>query len=526
MTPLTQLPEWQALNTHYQTQFPIRLTDLCQIPHRFAQCSARLNGILVDFSKHFFTEETQHLLISLANACHLNQAIADLFSGEKINTTENQPALHTALRNVTRSVLSVDGHNVMTDVRQILQKMTQWVDAVNNQTYRGYTNQPITDVVHIGIGGSALGPQLVTQALAHYATHLNIHFVSSPDGAQWNHVCRHLNPATTLFLIVSKSFSTLETLTNAHRAKQWFSEKTRNPDAFNAHFIGVSADMAKMTAFGIHPDRQFPLWHWVGGRYSVWSTAGLTIALSIGSERFKSFLHGATLADEHFQQTPWQHNIPVMLALLDFWYIHFFAVKSWVVLPYSSRLAQLPRYLQQLFMESNGKSITHTGERVNYPTGIVFWGEEGSSAQHSFFQLLYQGTQWIPVEFVVPVQSPHGHDRTLANALAQARHLMVGNDTLTAKAPHCHVPGNIPSTMILLSELNPSTMGTLLALYEHRTFVQSVLWNINAFDQWGVQLSREIPDYLLPALQNNSDLTELDLDDSTRHLILYARSLL
>lgn len=529
MTQLTTLPQWHALQAHYQAVQKQPLSAFFDTePHRFDHFSSQMGELLVDYSKHYVTKETIELLIALAQARNLPDAITALFSGDTINRTENRAALHTALRQLDNTPIYIDQYDIMPEVQRQRTKMERFVDGVHKKTICGFSGKPFTDVVNIGIGGSDLGPKMAAQALQPYCRpDLRLHFVSHVDGDHLAELLPQLKPETTLFIITSKTFTTVETLANAKTAQAWFLDQTRDHRAFQQHFIGVSANEENMTAFGIVPDNQYLIWDWVGGRYSLWSTVGLPLALGLGTAQFKQFLQGGFEVDCHFRSQPFESNLPVLLGLLDVWYINFFQTKSLAIMPYAYGLRELPSYLQQLFMESCGKHVTNQGEFVEYDTGTVIWGAAGTNAQHAFFQLLHQGTQWLPVEFIVPCRSFHNlhhhQDLALANALAQAQALMEGQRA-PDKEPFRHYAGSRPSTMVLFPRLRPEILGQLIALYEHRVFVQSVIWDINPFDQWGVELGKKISKRLLPALQKGTTLNELDLDDSTRQLIQYAGS--
>jgi glucose-6-phosphate isomerase len=515
-TSLTNLPEWQALQQHQQIIAPLHMRDLFHHDaERFTKFSLSAASIFLDYSKNRITNETLLLLNNLATRCQLEKQIHDLFNGASVNHSENRPALHTALRDRTIPSIRVDGKNIMPDIRATQAKMVAFTEQVHN-------TKTITDIVSIGIGGSQLGTVLVTEALAHYANpDLRLHFISNIDGTAISKILKQLNPATTLFIVASKSFSTIEVLTNAHTAKQWFLQHSSTEKTFSKHFIAITAQPQKAQAFGISAENIFPFWDWVGGRYSVWSAIGLPIMLSIGAEKFFELLDGAHAMDQHFCSASFSHNMPVILGLLDIWYNNFFGASARAILPYDQTLQSLPTYLQQLHMESLGKRVTQTGDPLHITTGQIIFGYVGTDAQHSFCQLLHQGTLFIPTDFIAVINHHHPlnnhHAILLANAFGQSQALMLGKDFST---PHKALPGNQASNTILLDELTPYSLGALLALYEHRTFVQSVIWNINAFDQWGVEIGKELANVILPALSTKNPAL-VDQDSSTAGLIKY-----
>ena len=477
MVSLMQSKPWQALVAHQQTMRTLTLQQLfTNNPHRFTNFSQQLNELLIDYSKHFITPETLSLLIDLANAQHLKQKIKDLFDGKNVNFTENKPALHMALRD----------KNLRPEVAKVQIQMEQFIANVQN----------ITDVIHIGVGGSDLGARLAINSLASYApSTINFHFISALDGKETIPLMEKLNPATTLVIITSKTFTTADTMVNARTIRDWFQNKNTN---WQQHFIGVSANAEKMTEFGILPKHQFLFWDWVGGRYSIWSAAGLVVALAIGMKNFKDFLAGAYLVDQHFLNTPFENNIPVILGLLSIWYNNFWDAETQAILPYDSTMLYFPAYLQQLEMESLGKSLDSKKNKINYQTGQIIWGGGGQQGQHAYYQLLHQGTRLVPVDFILPTQTSL---LNLANALAQSRTLLLNNS---------------PSTTFIFPKLTPRTLGMLLALYEHKVFVQSAIWDINAFDQPGVELGKEISKSLLSSLEQKK--INLQYDNSTRGL--------
>ncbi len=508
-----------------------------QDPKRGKRLSLEAAGLFVDFSKNRIVDETLRLLYALAEECGVAQAIADMFRGAKLNTTEQRAVLHTALRRRSDEPLFLDGENVMPYVLAELEKMRSFCDVVHRGQWRGYSGKRLTDAVHIGIGGSHLGPLLVTQALIPYrCPGLQVHFVANVDSADIYHTLSQLDPETTLFIIASKTFTTQETMANAVTAKQWFLSKAQDASAVARHFVALSTNPTATKQFGIANDNVFAFWDWVGGRYSVWSSIGLPVVLSIGMENFEEFLRGAYLMDEHFRSSDLSRNAPLILALLGIWYVNFFGLHSHAIIPYDIHLERLPNYLQQLDMESNGKSVNGDGQAVDYATGGVIWGAPGTDSQHAFFQLLHQGTQVIPVDFILGRQShyPMGkHQEMLrANCLAQAEALMRGKTAAEVKAdllaagmppaelerlaPHRTFPGNKPSTVILYEKLTPRTLGALLALYEHKVFVQGRIWGINSFDQWGVELGKQLAGPILSQLTGGE---RAEHDSSTANLI-------
>lgn len=541
-TALTRLPAWQALSDHQRVAAGFNLRELFEKdPARFDKFSLRCGDLLLDYSKHLITDDTLRLLIDLARQRELPAWIARLFSGGKINTTENRAALHTALR-ADRTVM-LDGENIVDDVRQMLARMDRFCEGVRNGKLTGFSDHAFTDIVSIGIGGSSLGPALATEALAPYAApHLNFHFVSNVDGAHLAGTLAPLDPETTLFIVASKTFTTLETLANAHSARDWLVAKSGDAKTVARHFVAVTANASAARDFGVDPEQVFEFWDWVGGRYSVWSAVGLPVALSTGMERFRELLAGARDMDEHFRTTPLERNMPVILGLLGIWYMNFFGTTSHAVLPYDQSLRLLPDHLQQLEMESNGKRTTRGGLPADYATAPVIWGAAGTDAQHSFFQLLHQGTQMIPADFIACCRSHYDlnehHTMLLANFLAQSEALMRGlsaaeveaamrdqalpEDRIRELLPHRTFPGNRPSSSILLRKLEPRTLGALIALYEHKVFVQSVIWDVNAFDQWGVELGKRLASRILPELATSAPISSHDA--STNGLINFFKT--
>ncbi len=523
-TPLLSTPEWQALQAHQRAVAGLRLDQLFAADaHRFENFSLQYAGLLLDYSRHFLTADTLPLLVALARARDLPTWISRMYAGERINHTENRAALHIALR--ADGPVFCEGHDVTLEVRRVLAHMEHFVTAVRNGTHTGCSGKRITDVVNLGIGGSYLGPQLACQALRAYAHGgIRAHFVSNVDGENLAAVVADLNAASTLFIVSSKTFTTQETMTNAASARRWLMSQLGNAAATGKHFAAVTADAEKATQFGIPPAQVFDTWDWVGGRYSLWSAVGLPLALYAGMAAFNALRVGARLMDSHFRDAPLEHNLPVVLGLLDIWYINFFGARSRAVLPYAHGLSRLPAYLQQLEMESLGKSVARDGSTVDYATGHIVWGEPGSDSQHSFFQLLHQGTQLIPAELIAACRSAAGnaeqHTLLLAHFFAQGEALMKGN--VGAPTPHAAVTGNRPSTSILVDELDAQHLGMLLALYEHKVFVQSVIWDINAFDQWGVALGKQLAARIAPALAGEAPSATHDA--STHGLINYYKA--
>lgn len=541
MTTITRLPEWQKLIEHKKHFSSCHMRDLFQKnPQRFQQFSVTTPFLLFDYSKNILSQETLTLLLQLAEAIHLPEKIDALFTGQKINNTEGLPALHTALRNKNRAVF-IDGENVTPAIQAAVDKIKNFTGKVRHQKWLGFSGKPITDIVNIGIGGSDLGPRMAIHALAAYHhSKLKFHFIANIDGTVITQTLKKLNPETTLFIVSSKSFNTIETLTNARTAKEWFIIMTQQNN-LDKNFIAVTGNTEKALKFGISKENIFPLWDWVGGRYSLWSAIGLPIALAIGMKNFEEFLEGAYYMDQHFQKTELTQNISLIMGLINVWYRNFFNAAAHAILPYDERLKYLPAYLQQAKMESQGKQVRYNGKKISYKTGQIIFGETGTNGQHSFHQLLHQGTQFIPVDFIA--SSSHQHDLDhhhtilLANALSQSKTLMEGktkaeilmelqNTKLTKKqiqqlAPHKVLPGNRPSNFLLFSSISPFNLGALIAIYEHSIFVESAIWQINAFDQWGVENGKKTADEILPLLENPD--RPLTSDDSTNGLIEYYR---
>lgn len=506
-------------------------------PARFEKFSIAFEDILLDYSKNRITEETKALLVQLAKECGLVDAIAAMFSGERINVTENRPVLHTALRNQSDQPVYVDGKDVMPDVKRVLAQMKAFTEKIISGQWKGYTGKEITDVVNIGIGGSDLGPVMVTEALKAYKTRLNVHFVSNVDGTHIAETLKAVDPETTLFLIASKTFTTQETMANAHTAKDWFLASGALQEDVAKHFAALSTNTEAVRAFGIDTQNMFEFWDWVGGRYSLWSAIGLSISLAIGFDNFEELLKGAYDADVHFKETSFESNIPVILALLGVWYNNFFQAESHAILPYDQYLHRFAAYFQQGDMESNGKYVDRNGQQVDYQTGPIIWGEPGTNGQHAFYQLIHQGTKLIPCDFIAPANSlnPIGnhHQLLLSNFFAQTEALMNGKteeevvaefkkagkseQEIEALKAYKVFEGNRPTNSILFKIMTPRTLGRLIAFYEHKIFVQGVIWNIYSFDQWGVELGKQLANQILPELSDANTVTSHD--SSTNGLI-------
>lgn len=516
---------WQSLVIHKEIISGINLQEMFkQDPERAERFSKKFNNLYIDYSKRHVTEETIQLLISMAQSTDLSGAIQKLFSGANINRTENNAAMHMALRASVDKSFIVEGEDISKLVHDELQHMQNFVAALHSGELKGYTGKPIESVINIGIGGSDLGPKLATAALTDFAvSDIDIHFVSNVDLHDINASLEKSNPETTLVIISSKSFTTKETLLNAEMAIRWL--KLNGCDDLNKHLVAVTANHHAAMTFGVKEENIFQLWNWVGGRYSLWSAVGLPIAIRIGMDHFRDFLSGASSMDQHFCEQPLENNLPVILALIDIWYINFFHAETLAIFPYDHSLKMLPAYIGQLIMESNGKQIDNEGDQIEYSTSPVIWGGIGINAQHAYFQCLHQGTQIIPVDFIISLKSNRKnkkhHQELVANCLAQSEALMNGQiDTdpaETDQAPYRNIPGNRPSTTILLDDLSPATLGSLLCLYEHRCFVQAHIWNINPFDQWGVELGKNLSRQISDELDRNTN--EQAHDSSTNHLM-------
>ncbi|MBT2771615.1 glucose-6-phosphate isomerase [Halomonas sp. ISL-60] len=529
MFQLTRSVTWQALDRLRDKTANDRIRDyFTNDPQRFEKMSLRVGGLFLDYSKHHVSGEVLAKLLELADHSALVQRRAQMFSGDIINVTENRPVLHTALRNLSDEPVHVDGEDVMPEITRTREQIKVFSEAVRSGEWKGYNGQRIKDVVNIGIGGSDLGPNMAVRALLKYRhPELHFHFVSNVDGTHIQKVLSRLDPATTLFIVSTKTFSTQETLLNAKTARRWFLENAGEDADVGAHFIAASTNRKAAMEFGIREENVFEFWAWVGGRYSMWSSIGLPIALSIGFEGFIELLEGAHEMDSHFINAPFSENMPVLMALIGIWYINFIGAETQAIVPYDQALNQLPSFLQQLDMESNGKSVDIFGHPVNYKTGPIVWGQTGSNGQHAFFQLLHQGTRYVPIDFIASLKPEPGvedhHFALLTNMLAQANAFMEGSQgdskELSQHDPYS-CPGNRPSSTLLLDELTPKNLGALIALYEHKVFVQGVIWNINSFDQWGVQLGKRIAGEISERIDTNA----ADFDTSTQGLLELVRA--
>ncbi len=536
---LTQSPAWLALGKHWQSMADVHMRALFeQDPRRFEKFTLSAADILLDYSKNRITEETMKLLRALAREADVEGWRERMFRGERINFTEKRPVLHVALRNRSNRPILVDGEDVMPAVNAVLARMERFVGKVRSGEWRGYTGERITDVVNIGIGGSDLGPVMVCEALKPYGrdSGLTMHFMSNIDGDHVQEILDRVQPETTLFIVSSKSFSTQETLTNALTCRRWFLG-TANESAVARHFVSVSANVKAAEEFGIRAENVFGFWDWVGGRYSLWSAIGLPIALYLGMEQFEQLLDGAYQMDEHFRTAPLEQSLPATLALLGIWYNDFFGAETQAILPYDQYLHRLTAYLQQAEMESNGKRVQRDGEVVDYSTGPIIWGEPGTNGQHAYFQLLHQGTKLVPADFIAPLESYHHlddhHRILLSNFFGQTRALMWGKNAdevraeleaagmsgaeLESLVPHKVLPGNRPSNTLLIPKLTPRTLGSLIALYEHKIFVQGIIWRIDSFDQWGVEFGKQVAGAILPDLKGKEPVEKYD--SSTNGLI-------
>ncbi|HAH8594480.1 TPA: glucose-6-phosphate isomerase [Escherichia coli] len=535
----TQTAAWQALQKHFDEMKDVTIADLfAKDGDRFSKFSATFGDqMLVDYSKNRITEETLAKLQDLAKECDLAGAIKSMFSGEKINRTENRAVLHVALRNRRNTPILVDGKDVMPEVNAVLEKMKTFSEAIISGEWKGYTGKAITDVVNIGIGGSDLGPYMVTEALRPYKNHLNMHFVSNVDGTHIAEVLKKVNPETTLFLVASKTFTTQETMTNAHSARDWFLKAAGDEKHVAKHFAALSTNAKAVGEFGIDTANMFEFWDWVGGRYSLWSAIGLSIVLSIGFDNFVELLSGAHAMDKHFSTTPAEKNLPVLLALVGIWYNNFFGAETEAILPYDQYMHRFAAYFQQGNMESNGKYVDRNGNVVDYQTGPIIWGEPGTNGQHAFYQLIHQGTKMVPCDFIAPAithnpLSDH-HQKLLSNFFAQTEALAFGKSrevveqeyrdqgkdpaTLDYVVPFKVFEGNRPTNSILLREITPFSLGALIALYEHKIFTQGVILNIFTFDQWGVELGKQLANRILPELKDGKEISSHD--SSTNGLI-------
>jgi glucose-6-phosphate isomerase len=535
----TQTSSWKKLAAHYEKMKKVHMRTLFkEDPERFEKFHILFDEILFDYSKNIITEETMKLLFELANECRLKDSIELMFTGDKINETEKRAVLHIALRNRTNTPIYVDGEDVMPKVNRVLEQMKKFSTDVISGEWKGFTGKRITDIVNIGIGGSDLGPYMVTEALKPYKKpEIQVHFVSNVDGTHIAETLKKLNPETTLFIVSSKTFTTQETMTNAHTARKWFLSYANDEKHIKKHFVAVSTNEKEVVKFGIDPQNMFVFWDWVGGRYSLWSAIGLSIACTVGFENFESLLEGAYEMDQHFKNTPFERNIPVIMGLLGIWYNNFFGAESYAILPYDQYLHRFPAYLQQGDMESNGKCVDRSGKRVDYQTGPIIWGEVGTNGQHAFFQLIHQGTKLIPADFIAFAIShnPVGdhHQKLLSNFFAQTEALMKGKteeevvnelsamgktpEEIERLKPYRVFEGNKPTNSILIKKLTPKNLGKLIAMYEHKIFVQGIIWNIFSFDQWGVELGKQLASKILPELAGDNEVKSHD--SSTNGLI-------
>ena len=527
----TQTQAWKKLQTHFVEIKEAQLRDLFeQNQNRFQDFHVKFDDFLFDYSKNRMTEETKDLLIQLAEECDLKSAINSMFSGKNINQTEDRAVLHTALRNFGDEPILVDGKDVLPEVEKVRNQMKLFTAKVISGAWKGFSGQPITDVVNIGIGGSDLGPVMVVEALKHYKSRLNVHFVSNIDGTHISETLKDLNPETTLFIIASKTFTTQETMTNAQTAKNWFLNSEAKETDVAKHFVALSTNEEGVTAFGIDKANMFEFWDWVGGRYSLWSAIGLSISLAVGYENFENLLKGAYKTDVHFKEADFNENIPVLMGLIGIWYNNFFGAESYAILPYEQYLHRFSAYLQQGDMESNGKSVDRNGAKVDYQTGPIIWGEPGTNGQHAFYQLIHQGTKMIPADFLGAAEShnPTGdhHVKLMANFFAQTEALAFGKteaqvreelnkegkspDQIDFLTPYKVFEGNHPTNSFLYQKLTPEVLGSLIAMYEHKIFVQGVIWNIFSFDQWGVELGKQLAKKVLNELNSTEEVKSHD----------------
>ena len=532
----SQTATWQKIQDHFEKMNQTSMKDLfASDSERASKFHIQWNDFLVDYSKNIANQETLDLLLELANEVQLKQAISSYFEGDIINQTENRAVLHTALRAKESAKVMVDGVNVMPEIYSVKNKIKNFSNEVISGNKKGFTGKSFTDIVNIGIGGSDLGPAMIVEALQFYKNHLNVHFVSNVDGDHVNEIIKKLNPETTLFVVVSKTFTTQETLSNAETIRSWFLQSATQEDVAK-HFVAVSTNLQKVTEFGINPDNVFPMWDWVGGRFSLWSAVGLSVSLAVGFDNFDKLLKGANEMDEHFKNESFDKNIPVILALLSIWYNNFFGAESEALIPYTQYLQKLAPYLQQGIMESNGKSIGRDGKSVNYQTGTIIWGEPGTNSQHAFFQLIHQGTKLIPTDFIGFKNSLYGnkdhHDKLMSNFFAQTEALLMGKTEAQVKAefekqgisgekadfllPFKVFTGNKPTNTILINKLTPETLGALVAMYEHKIFVQGIIWNIFSYDQWGVELGKQLANSILDEIVSKEVKTH---DSSTSFLL-------
>ena len=547
MSTINKSSSWKALNNHFEKIKKVQMRDLfINDGDRFNKYHIQYEDFLVDYSKNRITDETLKLLVSLAKEAKLEDWRDRLFSGDKINFTENRSALHIALRNRSNNPILLDGTDIMPNVNKVLGQMKSFSNDVRSGKAKGYTGKKIKSVVNIGIGGSDLGPAMICEALKSYGTKdITPYFVSNIDGADIAQTLEACDPETTLFIVASKTFTTQETMTNAYSARAWLLKHLKDQESIKNHFVAISTNEAAVEKFGINKDNMFEFWDWVGGRYSLWSAIGLSIAIYIGMENFEQLLNGAHDIDNHFKDAPLRENIPVMLALLGVWYINFFQLNTHAVLPYDQGLSLFPSYLQQADMESNGKFIDRNGEKIQYHSGPILWGESGTNGQHAFYQLIHQGTEVVPSDFIMPIHSHYSignngnehHKILIANFIAQTQSLMMGKtdaearaelknqsldeDTIKTLTPHKTFEGNRPSTSILFDKLTPKSLGRIIAIYEHKIFTQGVIWNINSFDQWGVEYGKQIAKLVLPKLIEPNETS--GFDSSTNNLINYTK---
>jgi glucose-6-phosphate isomerase len=528
----TDTTAWKRLTAHYKTMKSKHMRDMFRKdPRRFSKLSLLFEDITIDFSKNILSGKTLKLLLELARECRIRNAIEEMFSGEKINETEGRAVLHIALRNRSNTPIYADGIDVMPGVNAVLEQMKGFSDKITSGEWKGYTGKTITDIVNIGIGGSDLGPLMVTEALLPYRKpHIRVHFISNVDGTHIAETLKKLSAETSLFMIASKTFTTQETMTNARTAREWFLNAARDESLIKNHFAAISTNIKEVEKFGIDPANMFRIWDWVGGRYSLWSAIGLSIACSIGFENFVELLEGAHAMDMHFRHSPFEKNIPVILALISIWYNNFFGAETETILPYDQYMHRFPAYFQQGNMESNGKYVDRAGQQMKYQTGPVIWGEPGTNGQHAFYQLIHQGTKLIPCDFIAPAlsQNPIGdhHAILLSNFFAQTEALMKGktydeviaelrasgmsDEKIKLQAPFRVFKGNRPTNSILFRKLTPRTLGSLIAMYEHKIFIQGVIWNIFSFDQWGVELGKQLAKKILPELFDKNKVSSHD----------------
>ena len=520
----TSTTAWNEIQNHFETMKNVSMKNMFEEdPSRASKFHIKWNDFLIDYSKNRINQETMDLLVKLANEVHLKEAISDYFDGEIINKTENRAVLHTALRAPKQASVKMDGQNIIPEIYEVKSKIKAFTNEIVNGDRKGFTGKTFTDIVNIGIGGSDLGPAMVVEGLQFYKNHLNVHFVSNVDGDHVNEIIKKLNPETTLFVIVSKTFTTQETLTNSETIRTWFLKSAKQEDVAK-HFVAVSTNIKNVTKFGINAANVFPMWDWVGGRFSLWSAVGLSISLAVGFDNFDKVLKGANEMDEHFKTAAFDKNIPVVLALLSIWYNNFFGAESEALIPYTQYLQKLAPYLQQGIMESNGKSIGRDGKPVNYQTGTIIWGEPGTNSQHAFFQLIHQGTKLIPTDFIGFVNSLYGnkdhHDKLMSNFFAQTEALLNGKSEEQVRnefekqglpsekadylAPFKVFEGNKPTNTILINSLTPETLGSLVAMYEHKIFVQGIIWNIFSYDQWGVELGKQLATSILEEINSTN----------------------